>query len=205
MYRALVAYQGKSSPYQEEVMTKGRWGVLGIAVVLLIVLIKRSHARRVQGLLDQLAEARAEQDLVLAEVYPTKDNEQPYRLNTSDSGTIHTSVGDIKLLPATGYFEGTAIFVYMPEGFTFPDEFAEKFLAATDKESVLQPAPGFSMGGDNDADFMVSAGTDWEAHCRGERGYFKSSPAPRLEYTVSIMNRLLALMPLVQTADNATA
>jgi len=191
-------------------MTKRHWGVLSVAVVLLIALIKWLRARRVQGLLDQLAEVPAECDLVFAED-STEDSGQPYRLGTDESATIHTLGGEIKLRAAVGYFGGTAIFVYLPKGYTLPEGFAAAFLAATRKEFVLQPAPRSSMGGDNDADFMISAGTDWEAHCRGERGYFKVSSAPHFEDTndkagtVSTMASLLSLTPLVRIVDNATA
>lgn len=117
-----------------------------------------------------------------------RQGEEPYQLpDDRASRLLSTSVGEITLQAASGYHRGTAIFVFFPSGFKLSKELAACFTKLTDGEFQLDPAPGSSNGGNDNADAIISAGLDHSAYLAGDQGYFKNSSAPRLDMAAAAL------------------
>lgn len=141
---------------------------------------------------EQLTEMQSKYDQVPAEMRRriARQAELGYQLPSEGVKTVQqTLIGEVKLVAPRGYYTGTAIFVYGLDGFS--QEIADAFLAETDGEFRMERAPGNSQGGHDLADAIISAGHDYRAYCAGEQGYFKCSPAPRLDKTADILSRLI--------------
>ena len=116
--------------------------------------------------------------------------QRPYRLPAGVTKTIDTSFGEVRLTTARGYYTGTAIYVYLPSGYYFPEAFREAFHKATGGRFHMDRTSSNS-GGDSSASTTITAGLDWDAYSNGQQGYFKESPAPDLDQMVKLLSELM--------------
>lgn len=148
-----------------------------IAVVVTVVALIRSRRR-------QSTPVQADHSVT------PQNKKQLYRLPTGVFKTIETAIGDVRLVTASGYFSGTAIFVYLPDGFYFPNEFREAFRKATGGKFHMDRTSS-SSGGDSTASATITAGLDWDAYSDGKQGYFKMSSAPKLDEMATLLSSLI--------------
>lgn len=101
---------------------------------------------------------------------------------------LKTSIGEVTLCPATGYYDDKAIYVFLPEGRRLTKQLANAFSLQTDGRFQLEASPSSSQGGNDEADAIISAGIDYCAFlahqddlAEGYAGYFKDSPAPTID------------------------
>jgi hypothetical protein len=118
--------------------------------------------------------------------------EAPYRLPlTAEPVIVPTVRGEFTLVVATGYFSGAGIFVLFPEGESLSEELATAFKEATDGRFCMERPPSLGASDSNPSVVIITAGLNYSAFRRGEAGYFKEGPAPRLDETAAILAQII--------------
>lgn len=157
-------------------------------------------------------------DLALPAATPLSGYTNLYRIPDNEPGVgIPTPFGSVRLQAADGYFRGTGIFVYFPAGIGFGKKqthdimelVAKRLFEGSNGRFHFDQNPGSSMGGNNTATGLITAGRDYDAYRRyhGQlaneldgngrkkyleyQGYFKCSDAPRVQGIALHLSQIL--------------
>jgi hypothetical protein len=161
--------------------------------------VPKSQYDELQCQLDQLTTAqrdnRAEINAELAGRYLPQIAHLKRRANRLPVGDyvreVNTPIGTFCIMQLGGYYGDSAVFVYFPQGVGMRTDIVEAFHKAMNGKFYMDPAPGSSNGGDDLADAIITAGLDWDAYQRGEKGYFKCSESPQLDDVARVLTNVI--------------